>query len=604
MRRQLNEITGQKRILVFLSIMHENGKTYEYSCPDGSYVSGGSLSSEAPIRYLIQHDGGIKDVICIVTDDASNAYSFVSSFLKESGVSTTRIRFDAGMDFGKDVLPKVIKTISPNDEIYLETTGGFRDAVIKLNLIANILRYRGIKVAGAVYSSLSDKAITDVSTFMSPVLINGLSEFSRFCSVSSLKEHFHDDSELSPLLTAMGELSESIALCQTDMLDKEINTINAELDKLRNTCDTQTNLLLDIFCEKFSHLTTVPDIIEWCLDNNFIQQALTVYNERIPEFIIDKTSLLDVKNTRLDNSYDHYKAINDLFNLGKDYPEITESPNSPQAQLRRFVQDHKAELLTNLLDSNACNELPYDARKGVRIVRVIIRSLMMSSPYLAEYADCNCQNNCGQYRRTSSFDECCIGCVNTNSYGWINEALQYSGTERILKNAINKLVRDTTGHERIRRTSSLTESGEKKVAWNRLRAKRPIEIINCVLRLSSDELKILMGLATSHATDYDINENYYYTLVSLENILNASEYSTDSLTDLRQFLMDYLYARIIRNRVCHADLEGGRYSKKLMDYLKENNRYPEKKLDTGEIKRILTASLDLIRRHQYDSQQQ
>ena len=156
------------------------------------------------------------------------------------------------------------------------------------------------------------------------------------------------------------------------------------------------------------------------------------------------------------------------------------------------MQDHKAELLTNRLDSNACNELPYDVRTGVCIVKVIIRSLMMSSPYLAEYADCNCQNNCGQYRRTSSFDECCIGCVNTNSYGWINEALQYSGTERILKNAINKLVRDTTGHERIRRTSSLTESGEKKVAWNRLRAKRPIEIINCVLRLSSDELKILM----------------------------------------------------------------------------------------------------------------
>lgn len=135
MLNQTIESTRQKRILVFLSIMHENGKTYEYSCPDGSYVSGGSLSSEAPIRYLIQHDRGIKNVICIVTDDASNAYSFVSSFLEKSGVSTTPIRFDAGMDFEKDVLPKVIDVISPNDEIYLETTGGFRDAVFKLNLL-------------------------------------------------------------------------------------------------------------------------------------------------------------------------------------------------------------------------------------------------------------------------------------------------------------------------------------------------------------------------------------------------------------------------------------------------------------------------------------
>lgn len=601
MLNQTIESTRQKRILVFLSIMHENGKTYEYSCPDGSYVSGGSLSSEAPIRYLIQHDRGIKNVICIVTDDASNAYSFVSSFLEKSGVSTTPIRFDAGMDFEKDVLPKVIDVISPNDEIYLETTGGFRDAVFKLNLIANILRYRGINVVGAVYSSLSDKSIADVTSFMSPFLINGLSEFSRFCSVTSLKEHFHEDSELSPLLTAMESLSESIALCQTDNIDKEIGAINAELDNLRHDCDTQTGLLLDIFSEKFSCLSTVPDIIEWCLDNNFIQQALTVYNERIPEFVIDKTSLLNIKNTRLDSSYDSYKAINDLFNLGIDYPEITESPTSPQAQLRRFVQAHKAELLTNNLGPNACNDLPTDVRMGVRIIKVLINSLMQSSPYSPEYVECNCQNNCSQYRQTSSFDMRCKGCVNTNSREWINDALQYTETESVLKNAINKLVKDTTGHERIRRIPYSTEFGSRMVNRNRLQAKRPIEIITCILRLSSDELKILMGLNSSHATDYDINENYYYTLVGLENILNASEYSTDSLADLKQFLMDYLYARKIRNRVCHADIEGGHYSAKLMNHLRENDRYPDKMLDTGGIKRILVASLDLIRKYQFDA---
>ena len=110
-----------------------------------------------------------------------------------------------------------------------------------------------------------------------------------------------------------------------------------------------------------------------------------------------------------------------------------------------------------------------------------------------------------------------------------------------------------------------------------------------------------MGLNSSHATDYDINENYYYTLVGLENILNASEYSTDSLADLKQFLMDYLYARKIRNRVCHADIEGGHYSAKLMNHLRENDRYPDKMLDTGGIKRILVASLDLIRKYQFDA---
>ena len=602
MTNQLYETPGQKRILVFLSIMHENGKIYEYSCPDGTRVPGGSLSSEAPIRYLIQHDRGIKDVICVVTGDASEAYCFVSKFLKESGVGTTPIRFDAGMDFEKDVLPMVIETISPSDEIYLETTGGFRDAVIKLNLIANILRYRGIKISGAVYSSLNDKTITDVSTFMSPALINGLSEFSRFCSVNSLKEHFHDGSELSPLLTAMGSLSESIALCQTDSLDKEINTINTELNKLRNTCDAQTSLLLDIFGKKFSRLATIPDIIEWCLDNNLIQQALTVYNERIPEFVIDKTSLLDVKNVRLNNSYDYYKAINDLFNLGSYYPEITEEPNSPQAQLRRFVQEHKSELLMKSINENACNELSSDVRKGIRVIQVIIRSRMNSSPYLPEYAECNCVNNCRRYCATSSDDYRCKGCVETNTNCWTAEALQYTETKAVLKNAINKLVYDTTGHERSSRTRSLTDPIVKKE--NRLDAKRPMEIINCILRLSSQELKVLMGLAQSHATDYDVNENYYYTLINLESILNTSEYSTDSPADLRQFLIDYLYARIIRNRICHADLEGQRYSDKLEEYSRENDRFPDKKLDIEEIKRILRASLNLIRQHQYDVQKQ
>lgn len=593
------ENVGRKRILVFLSMMHDNGKTYKYSCPDGTSVRGGSLSSEAPIRYLIKHDSEIEDVICIVTDVAANSYNFVSSFLKESGISTTPIRFEQGMDFEKDVLPKVIDTISPSDEIYLETTGGFRDAVIKLNLIANILRYRGIKVAGAVYSSLPETTITDVSSFMSPDLINGLSEFSRFCSVSSLKAHFNDNSELAPLLNAMGKLSESIALCQTDRIDKDISTINTELGKLRHSCDTQTNLLLDIFGEKFSHLRTIPDIVEWCLENNFIQQAVTIFNERMPEFIIKETFLIDVKNTQLGSTPDCYKAFKDLFSLGSRYPEIIEESNSAQAQLRKIVQAHKFELLTSSFNNPTDNGLSSEVRKGIEVIRVIIRSMFEGSPYKPEYAECDCKNNCKRYRAESAVDARCKGCVNDLG-SWTQEALRSTNTEKVLRNAINKLIWDTTGHERRNKASAVKEVETTSV--NRFRdVKRPIDIINCIVRLSSDELGILMGLSTARATDYDINEQYYYTLISLESILNTSAYSSCCPVDLRQVLMDYLYARIIRNRVCHTDLERHRYGVKGERYLKEHSRLPSKNLDIAEIKRTLSTSLELIRKYQYNA---
>ena len=59
-------------------------------------------------------------------------------------------------DFERYV-PEVLKHIKPGDSIYIDTTGGFRDAIIYLQLIMNLLKCSGIKIEMMIYSKIAGK---------------------------------------------------------------------------------------------------------------------------------------------------------------------------------------------------------------------------------------------------------------------------------------------------------------------------------------------------------------------------------------------------------------------------------------------------------------
>ena len=296
-----------KSIITFISqfsnFFDPNQDADEYTFPGGSVY--GRQTNEAPVKYFLQQDPDIDWILCICTPKTLKekkyditAYQYFQNSVQAEypDVLLMPVPF-YGDHFEEEVIPNILSYIGPNDQIYLDTTGGPRNAVSQLILLAQVLGYQGTKLLCAVYSNYQTKKIEDVTnTYQVFDLINGLNEFRHSCSTALLEKYYYGKQELIPLIQAMKKLSEAIILCRTrtGLLESRIETFNQALQRAKNTDDAMLQVLLPIFEEKFSSLNSIPDVIRWCLDNGMILQALTIYNDCIPEYMVKERKIMTI----------------------------------------------------------------------------------------------------------------------------------------------------------------------------------------------------------------------------------------------------------------------------------------------------------------------
>jgi hypothetical protein len=347
-----------KKIITFISpfspAFRLENEPDRYLCPDGFEVTG-KQTNEAPVKYLLHCDPEIQQIISILTTKVRQPIAFTApvSAPSEEKTSTSQsgtqnepvstinlipynyfkdeilkirpnmefldVNFTTG-DFYAEALPVILSYIGPKDEIYLDITGGFRDTVLQLTLLSRILNYQGTKISGAVYSRFPQREkgvvtrpgeIADVtSTYLTFDLINGLNEFDKFCATDSMKQYYTGGSpvpELDALMSAMQSLSDCITLCRTKKMNQRIETFRTALKAAKQVNDPILNVLLPIFEEKFRCLSTTPEQILWCVENNLIQQALTIYTDRLPRYLIKEVELIILPNNYFKQVEANYK---------------------------------------------------------------------------------------------------------------------------------------------------------------------------------------------------------------------------------------------------------------------------------------------------------
>ena len=299
-----------KKIILYLSAYNPNNTTpAAYECPAGGPVEG-VQTNDAPVKYLLREHPGISEILCLVTTEAEKkAWGRFQGVVREANpeVQCHPIFIPAGKDFAQDILPEVISKTQKDDEIFLETTGGFRDAVMYLLLISRALSYAGVRIAGAVYSlykksnNNEDKnKITDAMPIIRLFdLIGGMQEAASFGNVRTLREYYGDpaqDAHIEALLSAMEGLWGTIALCRTEQLPERMEAFNAAMDGAEKHADPLMRALLPAFRQKYGKKMTIPGVIKWCVESDMLQQALTIYKERIPGYILDeRRGILAVK---------------------------------------------------------------------------------------------------------------------------------------------------------------------------------------------------------------------------------------------------------------------------------------------------------------------
>ena len=292
-----------KKIILYLSAYNPNNTSpAAYECPVGGPVEG-VQTNDAPVKYLLREHPDISEILCLVTTEAEKkAWGRFQEVVGEANpeVQCHPIFIPDGKDFAQDILPEVISKTQKDDEIFLETTGGFRDAVMYLLLISRALSYAGVKISGAVYSNRNDRKITDAMPIIRLFdLIGGMQEAASFGNVRTLREYYGksaQDAHIEALLSAMEGLWGTIALCRTEQLPERMEAFNAAMDGAEKHADPLMRALLPAFRQKYGKKMTIPGVIKWCVESDMLQQALTIYKERIPGYILDeRRGILAVK---------------------------------------------------------------------------------------------------------------------------------------------------------------------------------------------------------------------------------------------------------------------------------------------------------------------
>ena len=184
--------------------------------------------------------------------------------------------------------------------VHADMTGGFRHTSMLMLSIIQLLKYRGFETGEVLYSDPTKKIVYRANEIQEvSLLITGADEFVKFGSVNALREYFGENPEnsLAKLLDAMDEFSDAIKICRTDAIEGELKNLGQHIKNFREnkSKDVKSELfskIIDTVENEYGKLLSDNasrlDIIRWCMEKGFWQQAITLCTEWLPEEIVDR----------------------------------------------------------------------------------------------------------------------------------------------------------------------------------------------------------------------------------------------------------------------------------------------------------------------------
>lgn len=296
-----------------------------------------------------------------------------------------------------DYIEEIKKDPNKNVHVYVDITGGFRTIPVYLLFVLNVLGKRGIEVDKFLYAQMArdEKGtpktikVDDLTQVINTQnFINGIHEFIQFGSAQELKKYFENalkfclettyEPQYREIIQAIVDSVEGFAEAITISNQKEFQAAVEQIKKAWGALDDveiedipdpkegeeielgryieNRNLrLLKVFSPKIKreydlvwHPKTRLDYIKWCLEHNFIQQALTLYVEMVPDILFDADNAKGIlgfirkkKRTIQRKMFSKVKRGNKGLTLGNKLSEIFYE--STKDDLRKKYRAGKSE---------------------------------------------------------------------------------------------------------------------------------------------------------------------------------------------------------------------------------------------------------------------
>ena len=291
------------------------------------------ITNESAIRYLLQNipTGSLSKIFIFASNSVRR--DTIKGYLDESGNTVTHLEYfkrrmkkflpnvescindetiynydedNSGEENLKSVaeMAERIQNYSRGKNICLHTdlTGGMRHINMMMLDVIRLLEYSGVATGKLIYSNFTTKRVEEVKNIYDLFqLIAGVEEFVNFGSVAALKKYYNANSDkikisggLKNLIMSMENFAEAIKLCRYGNFKNAViglhDAINDFSADTQNLHDVFMARLIEKIREKYSPLIATRGeddlkIIRWCILNGYLQQSLTLYTERIPEYL-------------------------------------------------------------------------------------------------------------------------------------------------------------------------------------------------------------------------------------------------------------------------------------------------------------------------------
>ena len=431
-------------MVAFVSQLTQKPSNVEYRSVDGNEIFSCMQTNEAAVcqlQSLLQEEGGLAKIILIETDQARERvqrdtadwlalmekyrsesmsavellkaqsvckYSELSQVFEDIEYSKMGIedsmRSIAGIAERVRAFAERVREEEPEAEIALhaDMTGGFRYAALMLLVVMQLSKYMGIRMGHVVYSDFvrggeSRVHLTDDIRRMFD-LVAGADEFQKYGSVQALEEYFSRSSrhseDFSALFAAMRRFSDAIRICRTSVIEDEMADLAEKIRAFRQAKP------VSIEEEMFSHILGVIekeygaviknassekserclDIIAWCVQKKFLQQAMTLCTEWIPAILVEKKicyteddEVIEQCQERGDSGAGMRSWQQEFIN---SYGQVTErkevNPPTipvPEGDFRNASFKEMTNLLRTILSSGVrtrVEDLPPEMKQGVQ----------------------------------------------------------------------------------------------------------------------------------------------------------------------------------------------------------------------------------------------
>ena len=285
-------------------------------------------SSEACCKYLLKRRGHIPDLIItlIMSDTAAKNLSdfiyfekTIQDFCESEGIrvpSFKAVKISKSEKkvnhFGKSILTvrRIIResSFSLNTRIMIDTSLKQHSMNTMFQMMTCLLKNDGYNRIKSYYADNEREHIVEENTCHLMCINEAITEFSEYGTAQKMKAYFESNSHkktapvVNRLMEAMQSFSDSIQLCQTEQLQDILNNdIFPTLKEVENMSVSPTmhedvftlKLMVENIRRKFgcnmsgdTFIITPMMLIEWCLKNRCIQQAVTLFVENIPKYLV------------------------------------------------------------------------------------------------------------------------------------------------------------------------------------------------------------------------------------------------------------------------------------------------------------------------------